>query len=88
MKCRDNVRNASNLERDEDELKEDFKNEQPIGSHVDKNLRHSNTANSLLGLSDVLNGNRKQYNNWPVWNLALNNYYGFKVITASNVKYI
>ena len=85
IKYRDNVGNESNLERDEDEFKDDFKTDQSIESHVDRNLRHSNTANSLLGLSVVLNGNRKQYSNWPVWNLALNNYYGFKVITVSNV---
>ena len=51
-----------------------------IGNDPDDGLKRSTTANSLLGLTVALHGSKREYNNWPVWNLAKNNYYGFKVL--------
>ena len=50
-----------------------------VHPNVDSRLRTSQTANSLLGLSILLNGNKREYHNQPVWNHASNNYFGFKV---------
>ena len=44
-------------------------------------LRRSNSANALLGLSVLLYPDRKEYN------LSMNNYYGFKVVLAAAVWY-
>ena len=51
-----------------------------IDTDHDDGLEKSTTANSLLGLSVVLHGSKREYNNWPVDNLAKNNYYGSKVL--------
>ena len=40
-------------------------------------LKRSNSANALLGLSVLLYPDRKEYN------LSMNNYYGFKVLVHS-----
>ena len=42
----------------------------------DRHLRRTRTANSLFGLTLLLNGDKKNYN---IPNTATNQYYGFKV---------
>ena len=65
---------------DEEELSgEGMQNRIKTSQHREFNVKKSDTANSLFGLSVVLNGNRREYNKWPVEYLQKNNYYGFKV---------
>ena len=63
-------------------MEEDIESENLQGSthpYVDNRLRRSRTANSLLGLTVLLNGNKREYTKWPIDNHASNNYFGFKV---------
>ena len=80
MNNRNNVGNISDSREQGDNIKFESLFKIPNEAHDYGHLRKSNTANSLLGLSVVLNGNRKEYDRSPVSNLALNNYFGFKAI--------
>ena len=66
----------------DNEIEEDIERENlQVSTHpyVDNRLQRSRTANSLLGLTVLLNGNEREYAKWPIDNHASNNYFGFKV---------
>ena len=74
-----NVIISYSLNDELDENSEPLMLQSSISPNINKRLLTSKTANSLLGLSILLNGNRREYVKWPVDNHASNNYFGFKV---------
>ena len=78
-KFRKNIEHEDESGREGEELNVENKYNEVESPDQRNILRKANSANSLLGLSLLLHGNKEEYNKWPVWNVANNNYYGFKV---------
>ena len=68
---------GGNLEEESDtqNLKMETKTQTLMNPFVNNHLRKSKTANALLGLAVLLNGNKREY----VTGIAANSYFGFKV---------